>query len=268
MLGAGCVCGNEGKVDVGAHHRGKLDLCLFSCFLQSLHCHLVGSEIDARFCLEGFCDPVHDLLVEVVAAESCVTCGCENLENAVFADIEDRNVEGTAAEVIDHNLLVNVLIKTVCKCSRGGLVDYTENLKTCDLACVLGCLTLRVGEVCGNGDNGLVNLGAEICFRIALELLKHHCADFLGSVILAVDTYLEVGTHFTLDRDNCAIGVGDRLSFCYLTDHSFAGLRECNYRGGGSSAFCVGNNCGFACFIYCYAGVGCTEVDTDNFSHN
>ena len=72
----------------------------------------------------------------------------------------------------------------------------------------------------------------------------------------------------TFDTHNGLIGVGDRLSFCDLTDHSFAALGKSNDGRRGSGAFGVGDNGGFAAFKYCYARVGRTKVNTNNFSHN
>jgi hypothetical protein len=47
---------------------------------------------------------VHDDEVEVVAAEVGVTVGGLDLEDAV-AELEDGDVEGTATEVVDDDLL-------------------------------------------------------------------------------------------------------------------------------------------------------------------
>ena len=88
------------------------------------------------------------------------------------------------------------------------------------------------------------------------------------TVILAVDSYLIIATHVTLDAHDGAVGVGDRLTLCHLTYHSFARLGEAHNGRGGSCAFGVGDNDGFAAFVNCHAGVGCTKVNTDNLSHN
>ncbi len=49
----------------------------------------------------------------------------------------------------------SLLIHAVGQSGGGRLVDDTLDIQTGDLAGVLGRLTLRVGEVSGNGDDGL-----------------------------------------------------------------------------------------------------------------
>ena len=169
MLRTCCVCCDIRKADACACYTGKLNLCLFCSFTDSLHSHFVVCDVNAVFLLELVNNPLGNTHVEVVAAETVVTCCSKNLYNAV-TDFKDRDVEGTAAEVVNHNLLVRLLVETVSKSGSCRLIDDTENLKTCNLTCVLCCLTLAVRKVCRNGDNRLRNLCAEIAFGICLEL--------------------------------------------------------------------------------------------------
>ena len=154
MLRSCCISGDKGEVDVGCGHAGKVDFCLFCGFLNALHCHFIIFEVDSAFCLEGVADVVHYPLVKVVAAETVVTCGCENLLNAV-AHFDNRNVKGAAAKVVYHYLLVIFLINAVCESSCCRLIDDTLNVESCDASCILCCLTLSVGKVSGNGDYSL-----------------------------------------------------------------------------------------------------------------
>ena len=73
MLGAGAVRSDEGQVDVGLHHAGKLDLSLLCSFLQTLHCHAVAGKVDAVALLELGYDIIHDALVEIVTAKVSIT---------------------------------------------------------------------------------------------------------------------------------------------------------------------------------------------------
>ncbi len=171
-----------------------------------------------------------------------VAVGGKNLEYAV-TKLEDGDIKGTAAKVIHCNFHILVLlVKAVCKgCSR-GLVDDTLHIKACNSAGFLSCLTLGVGEVCGNSDNGLCNFLTEIFFGGLFHLLENHGRNFLGSIELAVDVYtgsvvfsadnliryagnfcvhLVIRfTHETLDGEHCVVRIGDGLTLCgraYLT---------------------------------------------------
>ena len=266
------LCTGKGHIEMlrtGRVRRDKrkIDLCLFCGFLQSLERHFVVAQIDAVFGLEGVRHVIHDLFVEVVAAETVVARRRQNFDNAV-ADFEDRDIERTAAEVEDHDLLFLFLIHTVSKSGSRRLVDDTFYVKTCDLARVLGRLTLCVGEVSGDGDDRFGHGCAEVSFRVALELLQNHRGNFLRRILFAVDIDLAVGTHITLDGNNGAVGVGDRLTFCDLTDHTLARLGESDDRRSRARTLRIRNDNRFAAFINGNARVRSTKVYTNDFSHN
>ncbi len=144
------------EVDGGALRAGELDLRLLRSLTQTLQGHLVLGQIDAVLSLELVDQPSDDALVPVVATEVVVTGGCANLDDTV-ADFEQGDVEGAATEVEDQNGLLGVtLVESVCQCSRGGLVDDTKDVEAGDLAGFLGCLTLCVLEVRGDGDDASV----------------------------------------------------------------------------------------------------------------
>ena len=96
-----------------------------------------------------------------------------HLEDAV-ADLEDRNVECAAAEVVDGDRLgFLLLVEAVGERSRGRLVDDAQHFKAGDLAGVLGRLALGVVEVSGNRDDGLRDLLAELGLGGFLHLLQN-----------------------------------------------------------------------------------------------
>ncbi len=70
-----------------------------------------------------------------------VTVGRLHFEDAV-ADFEHGDIEGAAAQVIDRDLFVLLLVETVRERSRGRFVDNAEDFETRDLACVLGRVAL------------------------------------------------------------------------------------------------------------------------------
>ena len=147
-------------------------------------------------------------------------------------------------------------------------VDDTLDVQACDGAGVLGCLTLAVVEVSGNGDDGLGDGLAQISLSICLQLLQDHRADLLGSVLLAVQGHLVVGAHITLDGSNGVFGVGDGLTLCDLADQTVAGLGEADHRRGGACTLRVCDDNGLAALHDSHAAVGSTKVDTNDLAHN
>jgi len=84
---------------------------------------------------------VNALVLLKLAAQEGVAVGRLHLEHAV-ADIQDRHVEGAAAQIVDRDLGLFVLLQTIGQGRRGRLVDDAQNLKTRNLARVLGRLVL------------------------------------------------------------------------------------------------------------------------------
>ena len=157
VLGTGGVGRDERQIDFGFEQRGELHLGLFGGFLEALQRHLVFRKIDALFLLELGDDPVHDALVDVVAAEVGVAVGGFHFDDAV-ADFEDGDVEGAAAEIVDGDGFVLLLVETVGERGRRRLVDDALDVETGDLAGVFGGLALRVVEVGRNRDDGFGDL--------------------------------------------------------------------------------------------------------------
>ena len=90
------VSGDEGQIDFGFLRRREFDLGAFRRFFQALEGHPVLAKINALILLELIDQPIHDALVEVVAAKIGIAVGRLDLENAV-ADLKDGHVERAAA---------------------------------------------------------------------------------------------------------------------------------------------------------------------------
>ena len=138
-------------------------LGLLRSFLQPLQRHLVFGKIDALILLELVNDPVDDPLIDVVATQMRVAIGRLDFDNA-FADFEDRDIERTAAEVVDGDGFVLLLVQTVRQRRSRRLIDDSQDFQTGNAAGVLRRLPLRVIEVGRNRDDGLVDLLAQIVF--------------------------------------------------------------------------------------------------------
>ncbi len=165
VLGALLRGGDEGQVDVGRRGGRQLHLRLLGRFLQALQRHRVLGQVDPLVLLELVHQPLDHALVEVVAAQVRVAVGGLHLEHAL-AQLQHRDVEGAAAQVVDRDLLVLLLVEPVGQRGRGGLVDDAQHLEAGDLAGVLGGLALGVVEVGGHGDHRLGHRLAQVVLGV------------------------------------------------------------------------------------------------------
>ena len=146
VLRAARVGGDERQVDLRLHHRRQLHLGLLRRLAQPLQRHAVLAEVDAVALAELVDDPLDDALIEVVAAQVRVAVGRLHFDHAL-ADFEDRDVERAAAEVVDGDGLVLLLVEAVGQRRGGRLVDDAHHFEAGDLPGFLGGLALRVVEV-------------------------------------------------------------------------------------------------------------------------
>ena len=152
MLRARLVGGHERQVDFGLDDGRELHLCLLSRLLEPLQGHPVVSQIDTVALLKLVGDPFHDPMVEVVAPEVCIAIGGLDLDHAL-AHLENRNVEGAAAEVVDRDGLVLLLVQPVGERRGRRFVDDSQHLQTGTLAGILGGLTLSIIEIRRHRDD-------------------------------------------------------------------------------------------------------------------
>ena len=128
MLRTRGVRRDERQVDLGLRRGRELDLRLLGGFLQPLQRELVAAQVDALLLLELVGEIVDQPHVEVFAAEERVAVGRLHLEHAV-ADLEDRDVERAAAEVIDRDGAGLLLVEAVGERRRGRLVDDAQHFE-------------------------------------------------------------------------------------------------------------------------------------------
>ena len=239
------------QVDRALKLRTQLALGLLRGFLEPLMCHRIVPQIDALGLFELVGQEIYQYRVQIVAAQVRVAVGAEHLEDVV-ADIEDRNIERSAAEVEDRNLLVLFLLQPVRQCRGGGLIDYPLDLKPGDFAGVLGRLTLRVVEVSRDGDDRAGDRLAQVILGGLLQILQNHRRNLRWSVFLAPDVDLNqfiggpgdfVGDYLLFRRDfmvspahetlygkHGVLRVCDLLMPCNLAHEPFALIGETNHR--------------------------------------
>ena len=114
---AGGIGRDVGQVDVGLGRVREFDLGLLGGFLQALQGEHVLGQVHTLVLAELGDDVVDDALIEVFAAEEGVAIGRQHLElhfAVDIGDLDDRDVEGAAAEVEYRDLAVAlaVLVQT------------------------------------------------------------------------------------------------------------------------------------------------------------
>ena len=113
--------------------------------------------------LEFVNEVVDETVVEVLTAKMGVAVGRLNFEDTLL-DRQERNIESTTAEIENQDVALtsDLLVKAVGDGGRCGLVDDTQDVKTRDNTSILRSLALRVVEVGGDSDDGVVDGKAEI----------------------------------------------------------------------------------------------------------
>jgi len=277
-------------IDLGLRRRRQLDLGLFRGLLEPLQRQLVAAQIDALLFLELVGQIVDQPHVEIFAAEEGVAVGRLHLEHAV-ADLENRNVEGAAAEVVDRDHAGLALVEPVGERCRRRLVDDAQHFETGDLAGVLGGLALGVVEIGRNGDDRLLDLAAEIGLRGLFHLLQNEGGNLRRRIGLALDLDPGVAVAGTddlvgnellillhhrvvvapadqaLDRKNRALGIGDRLPLGRLADQPLALVRKSDDGRRRAHSLRVLDDLGRLAFHDGDARIRGPEIDTDDLGH-
>src|ERR1700733_8349591 len=290
LLRTGRIGGDERQIDFGLRGRGQFNLGLFGGLFQALQGKLVVAQVDALLFLEFIGQIVDQPHVEIFAAQERVAVGRLHFKHAV-ADLQHRDVEGAAAEIVYGDGAGFRLVETVGKRRRGRLVDDAKHFKAGDLAGILGGLALRVVEIGGHGDDGLVDLLAEMGFGGLFHLLQNESRDLRGRVGLAVgfDPGVAVGclddlvgdellvlldhrvviaaADEALDREESPLGIGHRLALGRLPDEALAIIAKGDDRRGRPHALGVFDD--FRCLAIHYgdARIRGAEIDPNDLSH-
>ena len=289
MLRPAGVGGHKRQINLRLNRRGQLDLGLLGGVSQPLQRHLValGGEIQPLLLLEFGNQPLHNPLVEVIAAQVRVAVGGFDLDDAL-AHFQNRNVKGAAAKVVHGNGLVLLLVQPVSQSGRRRLVHNALHAQPGNLARILGGLPLRVVEVRRNGDHRLGDRLAQVGFGGGLQLLQNHRRNLLRGVFLALRHHAHMVTllnhleghhlhlvvdlvvtaaHEALDGVNGVFRVGNGLPLGHLTHQPLAALGEGDHGRSGARAFLVGDDFGFAAFQHSDARIRGSQIDSDNLSH-
>ncbi len=125
---------------------------------------------------------LHEQLVEIVAAEMGVAARREHLEHAIL-DLQDRDVEGSAAEVVDSDRAAILLVEAVGQRRGGRLADDAQHFEARQSTRVARGGALRVIEVGRHGDHRAIHFEVELALFLEellgamLQLAKDECGN-------------------------------------------------------------------------------------------
>merc|ERR1719440_2176423 len=280
-------------LDLEAHLVARRERALGALDLAAelLDGALVLAGVGAVLALEDLEQVLDHAVVEVLAAQVCVTRGGDHLEDAVV-DGQERHVEGAATEVEDEDvLLARLLVEAIGDGRSGGLVDDAHDVQAGDEARVLGRLPLRVVEVGGDGHDRVLDGLADESLGRLLHLEEHHGGDLLrreglrlrlgelnpdvGLAVLGDDVEgpeLHVVLHSRVRKSAAdeALGVVDgvgrverSLVLGGVADEALA-VREGDVRGSHTVALIIGDDLDLAVLVHADARVSCAKVNAHN----
>src|SRR5258708_8791460 len=153
------------KTKSGCFGLGELMLDVDEGFTKLLGNLSVGRKIDFSVLKDQFVDKCLEQIVDVVATEVRVAIGRKNLEDIAVSGgdkLENGNIEGPAAEIVDSDFAALLLVQAVGERGRSRFVDKAKNFEAGDFAGVLGGLALGIIEIRRDGDDGAIDKFAEI----------------------------------------------------------------------------------------------------------
>jgi len=254
----------------------------------------VGAEVLLVLALEFVAEVVDETVIKVFTTKVSITGSRLDLEDTLLNG-EERDIEGSTTKIEDEDVLLTLLllVKTVGNGGGSGLVDDTENVEAGNETGILGSLTLRVVEVCGNGDDSVVNGATKVRLGGLAHLGEDHGRDLLGGEVLDLALELDLSDglatllddlegevlHVGLDLSivelaaNETLGVEDGVVRVHgdlvlgrVTDQTL-GVGEGDERGSGAVTLVVGDNLDAVIAEDTHARVGGTKIDSDSGSH-
>ena len=241
--------------------------------------------------MELLLEVLKEVGIEILTTQVGVTSSGLDGEDTTL-DVQEGDIESSTTEIVDENVtLLGGLsgTETVSNGGGGRLVDDTENVEAGNETSILGGLTLGVVEVCGDGDNSVVDGSTEVSLSGLAHLDEDHGGDLLRGEVLGLALELDLAhwlaglvddlerkvLHISLDlrvgelAADQALGVEDCVGWVHgdlvlggITDETL-GVGEGNERGGCAVTLVVGDNLNAVISEDAYARVGGTQIDTD-----
>ena len=112
--------------------------------------------------------PVGNGMIHVVATERRIAGRGQHLEHAAIQP-QDRNVEGTAAQIVDCKHTFGTLVEAVGHGGGGRLVEQAQHIKAGETRGILGGLALGIVEIGWHSDHHTAEFAAQRGHGAVLE---------------------------------------------------------------------------------------------------
>ncbi|KAH3659726.1 hypothetical protein OGATHE_005771 [Ogataea polymorpha] len=141
----------------------------------------VARDVQTSLLLELLFEVLKEVGIEILTTQVSVTSSSLDGEDTT-SNVQQRNIESSSTKVEDQNVLLLVgftSTETVSNGSSGRLVDDSQHVQTSNGTSILSGLSLSVVEVSWNGNDGFLNLLANLGLSNLFHLGQDHRRDFL-----------------------------------------------------------------------------------------
>ncbi len=168
------------KFDRGFAGLGKLVLGGDQRLAQFLHGFRMRGEVHALLA-DFLARHALQHVVDVVAAQMRVAVGREHLVNVAVGgrdQLENRNVERAAAEIVDGDAAALLLVQAVGQRRGGRLVHQAQDFEARQAPRIARGLALRIVEIRRHGDHGAVHHILKIFLGPTFQLAQNERGNF------------------------------------------------------------------------------------------
>src|SRR5210317_719400 len=104
---------------------------------------MIAVQIDAMLITKFIHQTIYQELIEIVSSQTIIAVACEHLGN-IFFDGDNRNVEGAAAKVVNHNRSIFIRSVSVSEAGCRRFIEYPHNFQTRELTGFTRCVALSI----------------------------------------------------------------------------------------------------------------------------
>src|SRR5271165_6313866 len=287
-VGETAISGQEWNFDLHNVFSRQPQFCFVRYFTNSGKKHLIV-EFRPKFGIaadDAFLQETDKLTIDIIAAQPGVSVRRQNAEDALV-QFEDRNVKGSAAEVVNGDFgAITESVQTVGQGGGGRLIDNSFYRELSQFPGPLCSLALQVVKVCGNGNHCPIYRTPEARFGIGFELLQNKAGNFFGVEQSIADFQQHaavLGSHRkgkifllrlsgpapdkTFHRIQSPLRHQCAHPICRSSDYGITALRNVNHGRSQSRSLAIGNQDRKTRIHDAYQRVRCSEVYPNDVSH-